>query len=132
MKMKSAYESNPALGDPMTIEGKLKKKKKRYNYISFVVMYAGQLNECSHKLEKLRTDLKRYITLYEEAVRYSQTNNSQTNSPKLQNGSKRRNSNGSGIEEDSLSRSASDSSVTNSTVNHNKQSSPNTPQLNHG
>lgn len=49
------------------------------------------------------------------------------------NGSRRhRNSGGSAAEEESLSRSASDSSVTNPTLNHNKQSAPGTPQLNHG
>lgn len=113
MKMKGVYESNPALGDPMTIE--------------------GQLNECSHKLEKLQIDLKRYLGYLEEATRATAGQpGSQTNSPRLQNGRTHghRNSGGSAAEEESLSRSASDSSVTNPTINHNK--APGTPQLNHG
>jgi hypothetical protein len=115
MKMKGVYEANPALGDPMTIE--------------------GQLNECSHRLDKLQGELKRFQGYLEEAVKGIQSgqNNSLTNSPRLVNGSRHhRNSGGSAAEEESLSRSASDSSVTNPTINHNKQSAPGTPQLNHG
>lgn len=101
------------------------------------------MNESSHKLDKLKTELKRYEGYLEDAMRnVIQQNNSQTNSPKLQNGSSssssnnttrnHRNSGGSAAEEESLSRSASDSSVTNPTLNHNKQSAPGTPQLNNG
>ncbi|XP_044262720.1 cdc42-interacting protein 4 homolog isoform X2 [Tribolium madens] len=115
MKMKGVYEANPALGDPMTIE--------------------GQLNECSHRLDKLQGELKRYQSYLDDAIKGIQSgqNNSLTNSPRLVNGSRHhRNSGGSAAEEESLSRSASDSSVTNPTINHNKQSAPGTPQLNHG
>ncbi|KAF5276896.1 hypothetical protein FQA39_LY06447 [Lamprigera yunnana] len=115
MKMKGVYESNPALGNPMSVE--------------------GQLNECSHKLEKLQLDLRRYQGYLEEAAKGGVPNsNSQNNSPRLVNGSRQhRNSNGSGHDEESLSRSGSDSSVTNPTLNHNKPSAPGTPQLNnHG
>ncbi|KAK9731125.1 Repeat in HS1/Cortactin [Popillia japonica] len=116
LKMKTVYEANPALGNPMTVE--------------------GQLNECSHKLEKMQQELRRYQGYLEDAVRSSSqltNSNSQTNSPQLVNGSRNhRNSAGSAAEEESLSRSASDSSVTNPTVNHNKQSAPGTPHLNHG
>lgn len=112
MKMKGVYEANPALGDPMTIE--------------------GQLNECSHRLEKLQMELRRYQSYLEDAIKGIQSNNSLTNSPQLLNGS-RKHRNSDGAEEESLSRSASDSSVTNPTINHNKQSAPGTPQLNnHG
>lgn len=94
----------------------------------------GQLNECSHKLEKLQLELKKYQGYLEEATRNQNSVNShsQNNSPRLLNGSRRnhRNSGGSGAEEESLSRSASDSSVTNPTMNHNK---PRTLRLNdHG
>ncbi|CAH1119335.1 unnamed protein product [Phaedon cochleariae] len=117
MKMKGVYEANPALGDPRTIE--------------------SQLNECSHRLEKLQQDLHRYHGYLDEAARgvqAGQNNSSVTNSPRSVNGSRRRrNSGGSAAEEESLSRSASDSSVTNPTMNHNKPSAPGTPQLNnHG
>ena len=40
MKMKGVYESNPALGDPMTIE--------------------SQLRENTQRLEKLRMELHKY------------------------------------------------------------------------
>ncbi|KAG5886697.1 hypothetical protein JTB14_007098, partial [Gonioctena quinquepunctata] len=117
MKMKGVYENNPALGDPRTIE--------------------SQLNECSHRLEKLQQDLLRYQGYLDDAIKgiqSGQNNSSLTNSPRLLNGSRHhRNSGGSAAEEESLSRSASDSSVTNPTLNHNKKSAPGTPQLNnHG
>lgn len=47
MKMKGVYEQNPALGDPMSIE--------------------GQLNESGHKLDKLRQELHKYQGFLEEA-----------------------------------------------------------------
>ncbi|CAH0553264.1 unnamed protein product [Brassicogethes aeneus] len=119
MKMKTVYEANPALGDPMSIE--------------------GQLNECYQRLDKFQNELKRHQGYLEDAMKGIQSggggqNNSLTNSPRLTNGARRhRNSGGSAAEEESLSRSASDSSVTNPTLNHNKQSAPGTPQLNnHG
>ncbi|XP_066153190.1 formin-binding protein 1-like isoform X3 [Euwallacea fornicatus] len=114
MKMKGVYEGNPALGDPRTIE--------------------SQLNECSHRLEKLQQDLVRYQGYLDEVIRGNQ-NNSATGSPRLTNGASRshRNSGGSAADDDSLSsRSASDSSVANPTLNHNKRSAPGTPQLHHG
>jgi hypothetical protein len=40
MKMKQVYESNPALGDPMTIQ--------------------GQLTDNGHRLDKLRAELKKF------------------------------------------------------------------------
>ncbi|KAF5300609.1 hypothetical protein FQR65_LT09141 [Abscondita terminalis] len=85
MKMKTVYESNPALGDPMSVE--------------------GQLNECSHKLERLQMDLRRYQGYLDEGSRGGlQNSNSQNNSPRLVNGSRQhRNSGGSGHDEESLS-----------------------------
>ena len=47
MKMKTVYEANPALGDPMSIQ--------------------GQLTENGHRLDKLRSDLRRYQAWLEEA-----------------------------------------------------------------
>ncbi|KAL3280030.1 hypothetical protein HHI36_017537, partial [Cryptolaemus montrouzieri] len=93
-----------------------------------------QLNESSHRLEKLQAELKRFQGYLDEALKSQNgTSNSVNNSPRLINGSRHhRNSGGSAAEEESLSRSASDSSVTNPTVNHNKQSILGTPQLNHG
>lgn len=46
MKMKGVYEQNPALGDPMSIE--------------------GQLNESGHKLDKLRLELQKYQGFLED------------------------------------------------------------------
>ena len=40
MKMKQVYESNPALGDPLSIQ--------------------GQLTENGHRLDKLRSELKKF------------------------------------------------------------------------
>lgn len=46
MKMKSVYEANPALGDPMSIE--------------------GQLNESGNKLDKLQSELQKYQNYLDE------------------------------------------------------------------
>lgn len=46
MKMKGVYESNPALGDPMSTE--------------------GQLNECSQRIDKLKADIDKYQGLLQE------------------------------------------------------------------
>jgi hypothetical protein len=134
MKMKGVYEQNPALGDPMSIE--------------------GQLNESGHKLDKLRQELHKYQGYLEEAVEGVNNKSGQQSGVVLSvspsapsrrnkgmapghhlNGGhfhrQQRNSGGSGGEEDSLSRSASDSSVSNPAVNH-KQSAPGTPLPSHG
>ncbi|XP_034234292.1 formin-binding protein 1-like isoform X1 [Thrips palmi] len=123
MKMKGVYEQNPALGDPMSIE--------------------GQLNESGHKLDKLRQEQHKFQMYLEDA----QDNGAsimnvspsvpgrrlKSQPPRLINGAGQRNhrhSGGSGGEEESLSRSASDSSVSNPTTN-NKQSAPGTPLPSH-
>lgn len=49
MKMKGVYEQNPALGDPMSIE--------------------GQLNQSSHKLDKLGAELTKFQGYLDEAMR---------------------------------------------------------------
>ncbi len=46
MKMKQAYEQNPALGDPMSVE--------------------GQLAENGHKMEKLQLELKKFQSYLSE------------------------------------------------------------------
>lgn len=94
MKMKVVYEQNPALGDPLSVE--------------------GQLTENGHRLDKLRQDLHKYQTYMAEAEGVV------TLTPNAQK--RHRNS----ISDDSLSRSASDSSVSNPTVN--RMSTPNPPR----
>lgn len=47
MKMKSVYESNSLLGDPMTVE--------------------GQLNESGNKLERLKVELRKFMAYLEVA-----------------------------------------------------------------
>lgn len=49
MKMKGVYEQNPALGDPMTIE--------------------SQLNQSSHKLDKLGAELIKFQGYLDEAIK---------------------------------------------------------------
>jgi hypothetical protein len=99
MKMKTVYEANPALGDPMSIE--------------------GQLTENGHRLDKLRSDLKRYQTFLEEVdvVRgggpSSPASTLSTRTNGTTGGSSPRRSSVSD-EVESLSRSASDSSVNHS------------------
>merc|ERR1739838_205973 len=46
MKMKTVYEANPALGDPMSIQ--------------------GQLTENGHRLDKLRSELKKFQDFLDE------------------------------------------------------------------
>lgn len=96
MKMKTVYEANPALGDPMSIQ--------------------GQLTENGQRLDKLRADLRRFQVWLEECEGRnglgSPASSVRTNGT---GSSPRRSSVSDDVE--SLSRSASDSSV-----NHNKNS----------
>lgn len=120
MKMKGVYEQNPALGDPMSIE--------------------GQLNQSSNKLDKLGAELAKFQGYLEEAMRagVSLSSPSQASRKTTTNGSatrplsSRRGSHSGG--EESLSRSASDSSVCNANANQSahKKSAPGTPQPTHG
>ncbi|KAK0159734.1 hypothetical protein PV327_010818 [Microctonus hyperodae] len=120
MKMKGVYEQNPALGDPMSIE--------------------GQLNQSSHKLDKLGADLTKFQGYLDDAIKAGVGLSSPSQAPRkpTSNGSttrsinSRRSSN-SGGEEESLSRSASDSSVSNANANQSvhKKSAPGTPQPTH-
>lgn len=93
MKMKGVYETNPTLGDPMTVE--------------------GQLNECCDKLKKLRAQLRKYEELLAEA-------NNQVCAPPIHptvrtNGSVPTQATSIGSNSESLSRSASESSVSTGT-----------------
>ncbi|XP_048505712.1 formin-binding protein 1-like isoform X2 [Athalia rosae] len=120
MKMKGVYEQNPALGDPMSIE--------------------GQLNESSHKLDKLGTEMTKFQGYLDEAMRagVNLSSPSQVSRKPTTNGSatrplsSRRSSHSGG--EESLSRSASDSSVSNVNTSQpvHKKSAPGTPQPIHG
>ncbi|XP_058804783.1 formin-binding protein 1-like isoform X2 [Phymastichus coffea] len=121
MKMKGVYEQNPALGDPMTIE--------------------SQLNQSSHKLDKLGAELIKFQGYLDEAIKtgVSLSSPSQLQRKPTTNGSatrplsSRRSSHSGG--EESLSRSASDSSVSNTNanqMNNEKKSAPGTPQPSHG
>ncbi|XP_031778641.1 formin-binding protein 1-like isoform X7 [Nasonia vitripennis] len=120
MKMKGVYEQNPALGDPMTIE--------------------SQLNQSSHKLDKLGAELIKFQGYLDEAIKagVNLSSPSQLQRKPTTNGSatrplsSRRSSHSGG--EESLSRSASDSSVSNANANQamNKKSTPGTPQPTHG
>ncbi|XP_078045520.1 formin-binding protein 1-like Cip4 isoform X5 [Augochlora pura] len=120
MKMKGVYEQNPALGDPMSIE--------------------GQLNQSSNKLDKLGAELAKFQGYLEEAMRAGVSLSSPSQAPRkpTSNGSatrplsSRRSSHSGG--EESLSRSASDSSVSNANANQpiHKKSAPGTPQPTHG
>jgi len=113
MKMKQVYESNPALGDPMSIQ--------------------GQLTENGHRLDKLRSELKKFQDFLDEldgkapnspAIRTKGESSTDAPSNNQGNGSggggggsmkkkrssqRRRSSVSDGAE--SLSRSGSDSSV---------------------
>jgi len=109
MKMKQVYESNPALGDPMSIQ--------------------GQLTENGHRLDKLRSELKKFQDFLDElegkapnspSVRTKVESSSATSATGNGNGGgsmkkkqkssrQRRSSMSDGAE--SLSRSGSDSSV---------------------
>eukprot|EP00090_Calanus_glacialis_P036485 TRINITY_DN6233_c0_g1_i3.p1 TRINITY_DN6233_c0_g1~~TRINITY_DN6233_c0_g1_i3.p1 ORF type:complete len:602 (+),score=196.21 TRINITY_DN6233_c0_g1_i3:105-1910(+) len=105
MKMKTVYEANPALGDPMSIQ--------------------GQLTENGQRLDKLRSDLRRYQAWLEEAEGSPASSlSSRTNGA---GSSPRRSSVSDEVE--SLSRSASDSSVnhhknTGSLTSHGSSNSP--------
>ncbi|XP_053601188.1 formin-binding protein 1-like isoform X2 [Plodia interpunctella] len=94
MKMKGVYETNPTLGDPMTVE--------------------GQLNECCDKLKKLRAQLRKFEELLAEAGALAAA------PPLLQppartNGAPPGQATSIGSNSESLSRSASESSVSTGT-----------------
>lgn len=125
MKMKGVYEQNRALGDPLSIE--------------------GQLSESGQRLDKLRLELHKFQGYLDEAEgRVSTLNPPSTRTSSIGiNGSngglglkKLIGSKGSnnilpqhGGSDESLSRSASDSSVSNPNA---KPSLPGTPQQTHG
>ncbi|XP_017789488.1 PREDICTED: LOW QUALITY PROTEIN: formin-binding protein 1-like [Habropoda laboriosa] len=119
-KKRLQQEQNPALGDPMSIE--------------------GQLNQSSNKLDKLGAELAKFQGYLEEAMRAGVSLSSPSQAPRkpTSNGSatrplsSRRSSHSGG--EESLSRSASDSSVSNANANQpmHKKSAPGTPQPTHG
>jgi hypothetical protein len=121
MKMKGVYEQNPALGDPMSIE--------------------GQLNESGHKFDKLRQELQKCQEAKEGVNKSGVALSASPSAPSCRNegvAPRHRvneghhgNGGGSGGEEDSLSRSASDSSVPNPAENH-EGSAPGTPLASHG
>ena len=67
MKMKTVYEANPALGDPMSIQVNILLVVKVKN--SSRVLYQGQLTENGHRLDKLRSDLRRYQVRLENSCR---------------------------------------------------------------
>merc|ERR1712029_1120091 len=97
MKMKQVYESNPALGDPLSIQ--------------------GQLTENGHRLDKLRSELKKFQDFLDElegkapsspAIRAKDESTTDgSNAGRTNRRSKRRSSMSDGAE--SLSRSGSDS-----------------------
>lgn len=99
MKMKSVYEQNTNMGDPHSVE--------------------GQLQENAVKMEKLQSELKKFVSWLAEADGKPTTPNVQRKnlSPSNRN---------SVSESDSLSRSASDSSVG---VNPNNTATSNNCQL---
>ncbi|XP_063633233.1 formin-binding protein 1-like isoform X4 [Cydia splendana] len=95
MKMKGVYETNPTLGDPMTVE--------------------GQLNECCDKLKKLRAQLRKFEELLAEAN--SQVCAAPLNPAARTNGAAPppQHPTSIGSNSGSLSRSASESSVSTGT-----------------
>ena len=67
MKMKTVYEANPALGDPMSIQVNILLVIEVKD--SSRVLYQGQLTENGHRLDKLRSDLRRYQVRLENSCR---------------------------------------------------------------
>ncbi|XP_023341734.1 formin-binding protein 1-like [Eurytemora carolleeae] len=96
MKMKTVYEANPALGDPMSIQ--------------------GQLTENGQRLDKLRSELRKFQGWLEDCEGRAAPGSPASSISTRRNGNSPRRSSVSD-EVESLSRSASDSSV-----NHNKNS----------
>ena len=118
MKMKTVYEANPALGDPMSIQVMIA------GTVSMIIRECiqtnnhpqGQLTENGHRLDKLRADFRRYQGWLEEADGSPASTLSIRTGNGTSEASPRRSSVSDEVE--SLSRSASDSSV-----NHNKNGS---------
>ncbi|XP_071541311.1 formin-binding protein 1-like isoform X1 [Panulirus ornatus] len=111
LKMKEVYEGNPSLGDPMSI--------------------MGQLNDSCQRIEKLRADLQRYQAMLEDADGDIHSGGVASGGPSTPNASLARHhssvmsphhnggasprssvtSHRTSLSDESLSRSASDSSV---------------------
>lgn len=106
MKMKGVYEQNPALGDPASIE--------------------GQLAENGQKIEKSQAELRKFENYLAESEGRPLPNRMSPQTHKRTS----RNS----ISDESLSRSASDSSVSYPPNNNfvHKTSVPGTPIPSHG
>ena len=60
MKMKTVYEANPALGDPMSIQVIPLSLMPYFCPCLMLHLVQGQLIENGHRLDKLRSDLRRY------------------------------------------------------------------------
>jgi hypothetical protein len=126
IKMKAAYQENPALGDPNTIDSQLTESSKKMDKLqSELKKFECYLNEI--EVKKSNSTIGRNGTVSE--LNSSQMSNETRNSTSsaasavtLNNGRKNRNS----LSEESLSRSASDSSVS---QNHT-QSAATLPTLN--
>ena len=69
MKMKTVYEANPALGDPMSIQVNILLVIEVKD--SSRVLYQGQLTENGHRLDKLRSDLRRYQVRLENSCMWN-------------------------------------------------------------
>ena len=103
MKMKAAYEANPNMGDPNSVE--------------------GQLKENSHKMDKLQTELRKFVGYQDEMDGLSIPNNTPNVQKKSSQSSTHNNRNSIHSDQDSLSRSASDSSFCHNNQTQNQQSS---------
>ncbi|XP_037300258.1 formin-binding protein 1-like isoform X2 [Manduca sexta] len=95
MKMKGVYETSPALGDPMTVE--------------------GQLHECCDKLKKLRAQLNKFEELLAEATSQASAPAHALHPSARTNGAPPTQATSIGSNSESLSRSASESSVSTGT-----------------
>ena len=105
MKMKAAYEANPNMGDPNSVE--------------------GQLKENSHKMDKLQTELRKFVGYQDEMDGLNIPNNTPNFQKKssISQSSTHNNRNSIHSDQDSLSRSASDSSFCHNNQTQNQQSS---------
>ena len=95
--MKSAFEENPKLGDPSSLD--------------------GQLRENENNLNRLSNDLKRFQTMYDEVMNgYTPASQKKQHSASISSGSNNSSEHRNSFSEGSLSRSGSENSVNAKTI----------------
>jgi len=122
--MKAAYEANPNMGDPQSVQGQMVENGERLDKLHVQLKrYHGLLDEVDGKGPSTPFSQKRKTSTSSSASQATQPppQHSQTS---LTSGGRHSNSQRNSISEDSLSRSPSDSSFSQTTTPHASSTTP--------